>query len=304
MKVLRKLFITIPLIIVILLIVAVVLVRVFADRAVKMGIEKGGSAALPVAVKVGQADLSILGGKLALHDLIVENPEGYKHENLLELKSGSVGVNVRSLLSDTVKINNITLDGAVVVLEQKDLLRNNIKDILKALPKDDQGEPTTEGEQVEGKKLHIDELIISNTTVKVKLLPLPGKLDTIPLKLGTIRMTDLGSDDDLGTAKLIGIVLSAIFRGIAEQGKGILPDDLLKGLSGALGKTFETGKKIIEEGADVGKKLLEGTGDASKNILEGAGDTGKKLLEGAGDAGKGIGEGLKGLLPGKKKKEE
>lgn len=297
MKMLRKLFITVPLIIVILLIVAVVLVGLFADRAVKMGIEKGGSAALPVAVKVGQADLSILGGKLALHDLIVENPEGYKHENLLELKSGSVGVNIRSLLSDTVKINNITLDGAVVVLEQKDLLRNNIKDILKALPKDDQGE------QVEGKKLHIDELIISNTTVKVKLLPLPGKLDTIPLKLGTIRMTDLGSDNDLGTAKLIGIVLSAIFRGIAEQGKGILPDDLLKGLSGALGKTFETGKKIIEETADVGKKLLEGTGDASKKLIEGVGDGGKKLIEGAGDTGKKIGEGLKGINPFKKKEE-
>lgn len=122
------------------------------------------------------------------------------------------------------------------------------------------------------------------------MLPLPGKVDTIPLKLGTIRMTDLGNDNNLGTAKLIGIVLSAIFRGIAEQGKGILPDDLLNGLSDALGKTLDAGKKIIEEGADVGKKLLEGTGD-----------TGKKILEGAGDIGKGLGDGIKGILPGKKK---
>ncbi|MBN2270230.1 MAG: AsmA family protein [Sedimentisphaerales bacterium] len=288
MKILRRLFITIPLIIVILLVGAVVLVRLFADRAVKFGIEKGGSAVLPVAVKVGDADVSILGSKVALHDLVVENPQGYKHENLLELKDGSVGVNVKSLLSDTVQIRHITLDGAVVVLEQKDLLRNNIKDIIKALPKEDEGQAAPSG-----KKLHIDELTISNTTVKVKLLPLPGKVDTIPLKLGTIKMTDLGSDNNLGTAKLIGIVLSAIFRGIAEQGKGILPDDLVDGLSGALGKTFEIGKEVIMGGAETGKKLLEGAGDA-----------GKKLLEGAGDAGKGIGEGLKGLLPGKKKEEE
>ncbi|MBL7154162.1 MAG: AsmA family protein [Phycisphaerae bacterium] len=282
MKVLRKLFITIPLIIVILLIAAVVLVGLFADRAVKMGIEKGGSAVLPVAVKVGDADLSILGGKLALHDLIVENPEGYKHENLLELKSGSVGVNIRSLLSDTVKIDHITLDGAVVVLEQKDLLRNNIKDIIKALPKEEPGEAPPEGEPaVEGKKLHIDELTISNTTVKVKLLPLPGKVDTIPLKLGTITMTDLGGDNKLDTAKLIRKILSALFQGIAEQGKGVLPDDLMNGISSELNELLDKSKNILKEGTEAGKKILEG----------------------AGDVGKGIGDGLKGLLPGKKKQE-
>jgi hypothetical protein len=182
------------------------------------------------------------------------------------------------LLSDTVKINHITLDGAVVVLEQKDLLRNNIKDIINALPKEQEGAPATEG-----KKLHIDELTISNTTVKVKLLPLPGKTDIIPpLQLGTIKMTDLGSDNKMGTAKLVGIILSAIFRGIAEQGKGILPDDLLNGISGALGETLEAGKKVLEDAADTGKKLLE----------DAVGDTGKKL-----------GEGLQGLLPGKKKDE-
>ena len=38
MKILRRLFITVPLIIVILLVGAVVLVGLFADRAVKMGI--------------------------------------------------------------------------------------------------------------------------------------------------------------------------------------------------------------------------------------------------------------------------
>ena len=275
-------FITIPLIIVILLIAVVVLVGLFADRAVKMGIEKGGSAVLPVAVKVGDADLSILGGKLALHDLVVENPEGYKHENLLELKSGSVAVNIRSLLSDTVKIKQIKLDGAVVVLEQKDLLRNNIKDIIKALPKEEQDQPPSEGEPAaEGKKLHIDELIISNTTVNVKLLPLPGKVDTIPLKLTTIKMTNLGGDDKLSTAKLVGKILTAIFEGIAQQGGGVLPDEMLKGLSASLGKTLDAGKEIIKDGADIGKKLLED----------------------AGDLGKGLGDGLKDLLPGKKKKE-
>lgn len=275
MKILRKLFITIPLIIVVLLIGAVVLIGLFADRAVKLGIEKGGSAELTVAVKVGDADLSIFGGKLALRDLIIENPQGYKNENLLELETGSVGVNIRSLLSDTVKINHITLDGAVVVLEQKDLLHNNIKDILQAMPKD----PEVEGQTAGGaKRLHIDRLVVTNTTVRVTL---PGRIDFIPFKLEPIEETDLGSDSKLTTARLTVKILLAIFRGITEQGKGILPDNLLNGISGALGETFEAGIEAIKEGAETGKKLLEGVED-----------TGKKL-----------GEGLQGLLPGKKKDE-
>jgi len=299
MKKLRKILVTIPAVLLILIIVAVVVVGLFADRAVKMGIEKGGSAALPVAVEVGGADLSILGGKLALQDLSVDNPEGYKHEHLLELEKGSVAVSIRSLMGDTVKIKQITLDGAVVVLEQKGLLQNNVKEIIKAMPK----APPADKE-AEGKKLHIDELVISNTTVKVKLLPLPGKVDTIPLKLSTIRMTNLGGDNKLNIPVLVGKILSAIFRGIAKQGKGILPDNLVNDLSGVLGKTLDLGKDVMKEGAEAGKKLLEGAGDASKKILEGAGDGGKKLIEGAGDVGKGIGEGIKGLLPSKKKKEE
>jgi hypothetical protein len=113
------------------------------------------------------------------------------------------------------------------------------------------------------------------------------------LKLATIRMTNLGSDNKLNTAGLIGKILSAIVRGIAEQGTGILPDDVIKGLSGALGKTLDAGMEIIKK---------EGT-DVMKKVLEGAGDPGKKILEGAGDVGKGIGDGIKGLIPGKKKEE-
>ena len=253
MKALRRLLVIIPLAIVVFLIAVVVVVGLFAERAVKLGIEKGGSAALPVDVNVGDVHLSIMSGKLALSDLMIKNPKGYKHANLLELKSGSVQVDVRSLLSDVVNIKEIKLDGAVVVLEQKDLLHNNVKDVITALPKGSEDEAPTEG-----KKLHIDELVISNTTVKVKLLPLPGKVDTIPIELATIKMSNLGSDNKLSTPKLVSRILSAIARGIAEQGAGILPDDLVGGLSAELGKTLDVGKKMIEGAGDIGKEIESG----------------------------------------------
>jgi len=123
-----------------------------------------------------------------------------------------------------------------------------------------------------GKKLRIDNLEITNITVKVKLLPIPGKKDTITLKLDPIRMTDLGSDDKLTVAKLTGKILSAIAGGVAEQGAGVLPEDMTKTMKATLGKTIELGKtateegkKLIEEGKDVGKELIEGF----KGLLKG-----------------------------------
>lgn len=290
MKVLRKILVIVLAAILILVIAGVVLVDLFAERAVKYGIEAAATKALNVGVTVDDVDLSLTAGKLVLYGTSISNPPGYQHRKLLELDSARIQVDVRSLLSDVVKIRQIKLDGAEVVLEQKGIMRNNLQDVIKAIPRgpkaEDQAEPT-------GKKLHIDELEISNTKVKVKLLPLPGRADTISLKLATIRMTNLGSDNKLDAAGLTGKILSAIARGIAEQGAGILPDDVVNGLSTALGKTLDLGKDVIKGGADVGKKVIEGAGDA-----------GKKILEGAGDIGKGIGDGLKGLLKPKAKDEE
>ena len=280
MKKLRRLLIGVLLLVVVLVVAAVLAVDRFGGRAVKFGIEKAGTKALQVGVTVDDVDLSITGGRVTLHNLAVGNPEGYTNDKLLELKTGTANVNIRSLLDDTVKINQIILDGAEVVLEQKDLKRNNIKDILQAIPK----APETE-QDVEGKKLHIDELVISNTTVKVKMLAVP----TVPLKLATIKMTNLGSDNKLDTKVLVGKILAAITGGIAQQGKGILPDDLLNDLSDTLAKTLEAGQEIIKQGADIGKKALEDVGDVKKKILEGAGDIGKEI------------DGIKGLIPGKKK---
>ena len=213
---------------------------------------------------------------------MINNPPGYQHEKLLELSQANITVDTRSLLSDTVNIKEIKLDGAKVVLEQRGVSSNNLQDIIKQLPPK-QEQPSEPG----GKKLHIDTLEITNTQVSVKLLPVPGKIDTIPLKLGTIKLTNLGDDNNLDTVTLTRTILLAITGGIAQQGADILPKEMIGSLVsqlanvGALpGTLLDTGAKVLKTGTDIGK---------------GATDAGK-------DLGKGITEGLKGLL--KQKEEE
>jgi len=259
-KVLKALRIVL-LAILILVIAALVLIDIFGERAVKMGIEAAATKTLNVGVSIDEVELSIMGGKLGIKNLSINNPVGYQHDKLLELKDGEIQVEVRSLLSDVVNIREIKLDGINLVLEQKGL-SNNLQEIIKTVSA--RSKAKDEPKKV-GKKLHIDNLEITNVVVKVKLLPVPGKIDTISLKLSPIKMTDLGSDNKLDTAALSGKILLALADGVARQGVGVLPKEILDPMKTTLETTLGLGKavskeggKLIEAGKDVGKELVEG----------------------------------------------
>jgi len=255
--------------IVILLVVIVILLIVFGfwmfgAKAIKTGVETAASKTLGVGVSIDNIDLSIFGGAVAMDQLIVKNPEGYEHENLLELGSAKVQAKLMSFLSDTVRINDIKLDTITLVIEQKGLT-NNLQQILKALPKPEDKPAETETQQ-QGKDLHIDNLEISNVTVKLKLLDvIPGKADTITLKLAPIQMTDIGSDTKVDIAGLTAKIFTAIAKGIAEQGAGVFPDDVLGSLQAGLGKTLEMGTEALSEA----EKILEQSKDAGEGVLKG-----------------------------------
>ena len=259
MKKPRKILRNVLLVILIVILVVVAAAHLLAGYALKTGIEVGATRALNVGVSVGKASLSILGGKVGIGNLSVNNPPGYEHKKLLELKEASVEVEVMSLLGDVVKIRDIRLDGATVVLEQRGISGNNLQDVIKALPKSEK--EAEERTRVGVKKLHVDNLEITNVTVKAKLLPVPGKADTVTFTLDPIKMTNLGSDNKLDTARLVSKILLAISSGVAEKGVDYLPDEITDTMKTTLSKTLDVGKTAAEEG----KKLIkEGT-----DIIEG-----------------------------------
>jgi hypothetical protein len=266
MKKIKRIVVVGVVVLLVVVVGAALLVHLMGGRALKYGIETIGSSTLKVKVTVEDVSLSIIRGKLKLKGLVVANPPGYEYENLLELESCQVDVNMKSLLGDTVTISNLNLDGTSLVIEQKDIRGNNLQDILNNLPASEDAEADPDA-----RKLHIDKLTITNTKVIAKLLPLPGRATSIPLKLDDIEMNDLGEDNKMTTAILTAKILKAIALGIAKQGTGLLPDDIIGPMKSVLGKS---GEMIM--------------------------DTGKKVLEGGKDIQKRLTEGLKGLLPGKK----
>ena len=129
----KKVLITILAAILIVVVIVAVLVNRFGDRALKVGIETAATRILGVAVTVEEVSLSLFGGTLDLNGLVISNPVGYEYPNLLELGTAHVDVDVKSLLSDTVNIEEIRLDEVTVVIEQKGL-SNNLNVVLAAIP--------------------------------------------------------------------------------------------------------------------------------------------------------------------------
>jgi len=247
-----------------LLIVVVValLLWMIGENAIKVGVEAGASKALDVGVEIDDIDISIFKGQLGIQGLEVRNPQGYELKNLLELKKGKIKLELKSLMSDTVKIEEFKLDGITLVLEQKGMT-NNLQEIIKKLEKPAAKEESAPGkeEPKKGKNIEIAELEITNVKVKVKLIPMPGQTKTIDLELGPIKMQNLGTDKKMDTGVLASKILVAITEGIANQGIDILPADMVKGLSGTLeasSAAIEKGKELFESGKETGKEIVEG----------------------------------------------
>ena len=276
MKKFAKIAYVILFVVLILVLAAAMAVKFFAGWAVKTGIETAATKALNVGVSVGNVNLSILAGKIEIENLSISNPPGYQYDRLLGLKKAKIEVAMKSLLGETVDIREINLDGVEVFLEQRGVSGNNLQDIISSIPARESGK--SEGG---GKKLRIDNLEITNVTVKAKLLPIPGKSDTVTLKLSPIKMTNLGGDNKLDTAGLSSKVLWAIADGVTRQGTDILPNELVNAMKSTLGKTAELGEAISKEGG---------------NIIK----AGKGAIEEGKDIGKGITEGFKGLFKPKK----
>jgi len=222
---------------------------------------------------VDDADVSFLGGSVGLDQIRVANPPGYQGPSLLTLKEVDVTADTGTLLSNQVVIKDMKLDGMEVFVEQKGL-QNNLYEVIK---------PLRQPHEPSGKTLVIDNLTISEVLVHVTLPTLPGQAPSQPveLKVAPITLTDLGRNERMDTAILIGKVLLAVAQGIAEQGGDILPKETIGEITDVLDKAINIGQTIFG-----GSK----TGD-QKSQKTGPNDPGQKALEG-----------LKDILGGNKKK--
>jgi hypothetical protein len=239
------------------IIVVVGLLHTLGDRALKLGIETAGTKALR--------------GRLTLKKLTIQNPAGYDTPKLFEVDRMEIEADLPSFLGKTVHIKKIYLDAAGLTVEQKGL-SNNLQEVLdhvaNSKPK------TTEPKQPsQGKEVLVDDLDITNTKVQVKLLPIPGRAEDLSINLSPIQIRNLSSDKPITTAELVVQVLGAIADGLAKQGGGMLPSEILGPLQSVLGPDgiLGSGKQVLDKTIQEIQKPVDKMINQYQNMLDGFG---------------------------------
>ena len=211
--------------------VVLVLLFVALEFSLDGIVPKAFNAAVPgvlgVPAALDAADISLVRGQAALHGLHVGNPEGYKTAGLLDLGSVSVKLDNSTLLSDTIVVKEIAIDGLVLTYE-RGLLNSNLGALIDLLSAGkDPAEAPAAKEEKAGKKVIIEKVVISGIRMNVSVTGAAALTGggAIPIPLPTITLTDLGKEKDGVTfVEAVGNILKAIAgaAGSALAGAGNL----------------------------------------------------------------------------------
>ncbi len=248
----KKLIIRFIVTIVVVVILAALAAHLLLDGIIKRGIETIGPKLTKVDIKLQSVSLSFLSGSGKITGLVVGNPEGYKTPSAISVGSASLALKPGSLLSDKIVISSINVQAPEITFET-DLKGNNLNKILANLDAATGGsgsqppkakEPAQPKAAKAGKKLQVDDFVISGGKVHVSMTTLGGKAATIPLP--DIHLTDLGKGPEgITPAELTKVVLQAIEKSAVQAASGAVGDigkgataltkDLSKTVSGSAG---------------------------------------------------------------------
>lgn len=206
----KKLLVGLSIAVMIVGILGVVAVALFLDTAVKRGVETVGPMLTKVEVKLESVNLSLFSGQGKLKGLFVANPSGYKTPSAIQVGNASLAIAPGSIFSSKVVVRSINVQAPEITLET-DLRGNNLSKIVANLQGAASGGTSSSpsAEKKAGKKLQVDDFLISGGKIHVTVTALGGQSATVPLP--EIHLTSLGQGPDgITAAELTKLVLEAV----------------------------------------------------------------------------------------------
>ena len=262
-----KTILKIVLVLVLLLIIVVATIPLWISPAAKAAVEKGGTQAMGVKTTLAELDIGLFSGTCDLAGLNIANPEGFETPHFMDLGSGAVAVDIQSLQGDLIEIPKFELTGLDMNLE-KGSGQANYEKIMENLQKLSTGEEKPK-EKEPGKKFVIREIVIKDVKVTAKMVGV-----TVPMKIDEMRLENVGSEGEgVDMKELIALIVSGVLKGVAEEGRGVLPEGISKGLADGL-----EGLKGLGEHGEKAAAILEGHEGKATEEIDKAGDKVKDLF--------------------------
>ena len=276
MKKLGKILMWVVIAVVALLVVAVLTLPMTNGPIVKTAASVGGPKALGVPVSVGDVKLNPLAGSLTVSQVKVGNPQGYSDKDAFAVDYVEVGLNMRSLMSDTIVVRKIQIDAPAISYESKDGKSNFDAMMANAKKASEEEKKQTDKEKKPGKKVVIEEFSLKNAKVSFSSGMTMGKALTIPLPSVTVR--DIGkSSGGASAVDALTEVINGILGGLTQAvtGAASAAGDLLKGVGGAASNAAKGATDAAAGAVKSAEDAAKGAGDAIKGVTGGASDAAK-----------------------------
>jgi hypothetical protein len=103
---------------VVVIIAAILVITLSLDGMIRSGIEENGSELLQTQVTVDNVSVSIFSGSGTISGFTVQNPEGFSNEPALYIQEASMNMDIWSLFSDQIVVNEIIVKSPDLFFEQ------------------------------------------------------------------------------------------------------------------------------------------------------------------------------------------
>lgn len=201
------------------------------SNIVKSVVHKYGSQITGTDVSLQGFSLSLSNGEGSISGLTVANPQGYKAPNLISLGDVSVKVNLKSLTTNTIIIDEIKVNKPVITYEMLSLTQNNIKQIQSNIAKNtasaekaeakDEAPKATDSKTAEksspAKKVIIKLVSINGGEIQA-VANVAGKENSTSVKFPAIEIRGLGeAHNGQSIAASISQILTKILNTAAQS---------------------------------------------------------------------------------------
>lgn len=194
------------------------------ETIVKNIVHKYGSQVTGTDVNLGGFQLDLMNGKAEIQNLTVANPENYSRPHIMSVGRVAVKVNLKSILSNTIIIENIEIEKPEISYEMLSITQNNISQLLANIKDNTASDKTpkitdkkvnaSEQQTVkDSKKVIIEHLTVCGGNIALAA-SLAGQKSSVEVPLPKIKMQDIGKEKNKnGTdiADTISVVLQKIF---------------------------------------------------------------------------------------------
>lgn len=217
------------------------------DGIIKQVVEATGSEVTGTRVSLGGAKFTLTEGRGELQGLSIANPSGFSSKNIFEMDTVAIQVDPTSLTGSVIVIDEVTIDGARLLAEQKGLT-TNLKALMENMDTGEEAPPPEEGSAAD-----VRLMLAKFNFVNIQASLLTEQWGEQNLTLPPIRLQNLG-DRETGLTptelanQITGTLVKQTQRAVADRLAQLAQDAAKEELGKQLDKNLdEDDKKNLDK---------------------------------------------------------